>query len=148
HFSARSKALRSCSSPAVAAASTISRAPSPSSSSSGAASRASSSAARASRSSARFGEGHPHYELARAVGGAFARAGYAVMTGGGPGIMEAANRGAKEAGGLGIGCNIKLPMEQQPNPYLDRFIGVRALLHPQGDAREALVSVRRHAGRL
>ena len=72
--------------------------------------------------SARFKEGHPHYELARELGGALARAGYSVMTGGGPGIMEAANRGAKEAGGLSIGCNITLPLEQKPNPYVDRFI--------------------------
>jgi uncharacterized protein (TIGR00730 family) len=72
--------------------------------------------------SARFPEGHPHYELARAVGAELARGGYAVMTGGGPGIMEAANRGAREAGGVSIGCNIRLPQEQQPNPYLDRFI--------------------------
>ena len=72
--------------------------------------------------SARFGEGHPHYQLARDVGGALARAGFVVMTGGGPGIMEAANRGAREAGGLSVGCNIRLPREQKPNPYLDRFI--------------------------
>lgn len=72
--------------------------------------------------SARFAEGHPHYELARAVGRELARGGYAVMTGGGPGVMEAANRGAKEAGGVSIGCNIRLPHEQKPNPYLDRFI--------------------------
>ncbi len=72
--------------------------------------------------SARFPESHPHYELARATGRALAEAGYAVMTGGGPGIMEAANRGAREAGGLSLGCNITLPKEQQPNPYLDRFI--------------------------
>ena len=72
--------------------------------------------------SARFPEGHPHYELARAVGHALTGAGYTVMTGGGPGIMEAANRGAKDAGGVSIGCNIRLPREQQPNPYLDRFI--------------------------
>jgi len=72
--------------------------------------------------SARFAEGHPHYELARGVGNALARAGYVVMTGGGPGIMEAANRGASEAGGLSLGCNIRLPREQEPNPYLDRFI--------------------------
>ena len=72
--------------------------------------------------SARFPEGHPHYELARDVGRTFARAGYAVMTGGGPGIMEAANRGAREAGGVSLGCNIKLPHEQKPNPYVDKFI--------------------------
>lgn len=72
--------------------------------------------------SARFEAGHPHYELARQLGGALARAGYTVMTGGGPGIMEAANRGAKEAGGKSIGCNIALPLEQKPNPYVDNFI--------------------------
>jgi uncharacterized protein (TIGR00730 family) len=72
--------------------------------------------------SARFTEGHRYYETARAVGSALARAGYAVMTGGGGGVMEAANRGAREAGGLSLGCNIALPREQQPNAYLDRFI--------------------------
>jgi uncharacterized protein (TIGR00730 family) len=72
--------------------------------------------------SARFTEGHEHYELARSVGKRLAEEGYAVMTGGGPGIMEAANRGAMEGGGLSVGCNITLPQEQDPNPYLDRFI--------------------------
>jgi uncharacterized protein (TIGR00730 family) len=72
--------------------------------------------------SARFDEGHRYYRLAREVGAALARAGCAVMTGGGSGIMEAANRGAREAGGLSLGCNITLPREQKPNPYLDRFI--------------------------
>ena len=72
--------------------------------------------------SARIAEGHEYYQLARDTGRELARAGYAVMTGGGPGIMEAANRGAKEAGGLSIGCNINLPHEQKPNSYLDRFI--------------------------
>jgi uncharacterized protein (TIGR00730 family) len=72
--------------------------------------------------SARFKEDNPHYELARKVGGEIAKLGFTVMTGGGPGIMEAANRGAREAGGSSIGCNIVLPMEQLPNPYLDRFV--------------------------
>jgi uncharacterized protein (TIGR00730 family) len=67
--------------------------------------------------SARFKEGHPHYELARQVG--------RVLTGGGLGIMEAANRGARESGGRSIGCNIVLPREQQPNPYLDRWVSIR-----------------------
>jgi uncharacterized protein (TIGR00730 family) len=72
--------------------------------------------------SARFEEDHRYYRLARETGAALATAGYAVMTGGGPGIMEAANRGAREAGGLSLGCNITLPLEQRPNPYLDKFI--------------------------
>jgi len=72
--------------------------------------------------SARFTEGHRYYQLAREVGAALAQAGFAVMTGGGAGIMEAANRGAKEAGGLSLGCNIQLPREQVPNEYLDKFI--------------------------
>ncbi|MGB4592537.1 MAG: TIGR00730 family Rossman fold protein [Coriobacteriia bacterium] len=72
--------------------------------------------------SARFKEGHPHYEMARSMGRALAEAGFAVMTGGGPGIMEAANRGCKEAGGLSLGANIHLPHEQKPNPYVDRVM--------------------------
>jgi uncharacterized protein (TIGR00730 family) len=72
--------------------------------------------------SARFTPGHRYYELARGIGGALARAGFGVITGGGSGIMEAANRGAREAGGLSLGCNIRLPREQQPNAYLDRHI--------------------------
>ena len=72
--------------------------------------------------SARFGETHPFYQLGRATGRRLAEAGFAVMTGGGPGIMEAANRGAREGGGYTIGCNIVLPMEQRPNPYLDLMI--------------------------
>src|SRR6516162_1598453 len=72
--------------------------------------------------SARFAPGHRYYEMARELGSALVKAGYAVMTGGGPGIMEAANRGAREAGGLSLGCNIILSMEQSANPYLDRFI--------------------------
>jgi len=69
--------------------------------------------------SARFKEGHPYYELARSMGKALAENGFSVMTGGGPGVMEAANRGAKEGGGLSYGCNIKLPFEQHLNPYTD-----------------------------
>ena len=72
--------------------------------------------------SARFTEDHPHYVLARKMGRELAEAGYSVMTGGGPGIMEAANRGAQEAGGLSLGANIHLPLEQKPNPYLDRVM--------------------------
>jgi uncharacterized protein (TIGR00730 family) len=69
--------------------------------------------------SARFREDHPFYARAREVGAGLARLGFTVMTGGGPGIMEAANRGAKEAGGRSVGCNIVLPEEQKLNPYLD-----------------------------
>lgn len=69
--------------------------------------------------SARFAESHPYYELAREMGRQLGRAGFTVMTGGGPGIMEAANRGARDVGARSVGCNIKLPVEQQPNPYLD-----------------------------
>jgi len=72
--------------------------------------------------SARFPETHPFYALAREVGGRLARLGFTVMTGGGPGIMEAANRGAKEAGGFSVGCNIALPEEQKLNPYVDRAV--------------------------
>jgi uncharacterized protein (TIGR00730 family) len=69
--------------------------------------------------SARTPEGHPTYQQAREIGAALARAGFAVITGGGPGTMEAANRGAHEAGGLSIGCNVELPHEQHPNTYVD-----------------------------
>lgn len=72
--------------------------------------------------SARFSDGHPYYETAKELGQRLAEEGFAVMTGGGPGVMEAANRGAREAGGVSIGCNIQLPKEQVPNPYLDKFV--------------------------
>ncbi|MCU0689661.1 MAG: TIGR00730 family Rossman fold protein [Phycisphaerales bacterium] len=75
--------------------------------------------------SARFGEDHPYYTLGRDVGAEISRMGFTVMTGGGPGIMEAANRGAKDAGGFSVGCNIELPHEQEPNRYLDKFIEFR-----------------------
>jgi uncharacterized protein (TIGR00730 family) len=75
--------------------------------------------------SARFTAEHEYYILAREVGRLLARDGFTVMTGGGPGIMEAANRGAKEAGGFSVGCNIELPQEQNPNPYLDRWVTFR-----------------------
>ena len=72
--------------------------------------------------SARFQESHPYYQLARDVGRRVSQLGFTVMTGGGPGLMEAANRGARDAGGLSVGCNIQLPHEQDPNPYLDRWV--------------------------
>ncbi|OGG45506.1 MAG: Rossman fold protein, TIGR00730 family [Candidatus Handelsmanbacteria bacterium RIFCSPLOWO2_12_FULL_64_10] len=72
--------------------------------------------------SARFGPDHPYYELGRQLGSQLARVGFTVMTGGGPGLMEAANRGAKDAGGTSVGCNIRLPLEQGPNPFLDRYL--------------------------
>jgi len=75
--------------------------------------------------SARFGEDHPYYIAARKFGSLIAKSGFATLTGGGPGIMEAANRGAFENGGLSIGCNIILPHEQKENPYLDRYFDFR-----------------------
>jgi uncharacterized protein (TIGR00730 family) len=72
--------------------------------------------------SARFPEGSKFYEQARLVGAALAREGYTLINGGGPGVMEASSRGAKEAGGTTIGCNIILPYEQTPNPFLDRVV--------------------------
>jgi uncharacterized protein (TIGR00730 family) len=72
--------------------------------------------------SARFPESHPYYVLARDVGRRVSQLGFTMMTGGGPGLMEAANRGARDAGGLSVGCNIQLPHEQAPNAYLDRWV--------------------------
>lgn len=75
--------------------------------------------------SARIGTQTEEYALARACGRALAEAGFAVVTGGGPGTMEAANRGAKDAGGYSVGFNIELPHEQEPNPYLDLALTFR-----------------------
>jgi uncharacterized protein (TIGR00730 family) len=75
--------------------------------------------------SARFGPEHRYYAMARALSARVSKLGFTIMTGGGPGIMEAANRGARDAGGPSIGCNIQLPHEQQPNPYVDRFVEFR-----------------------
>ncbi|HEY4360504.1 MAG TPA: TIGR00730 family Rossman fold protein [Bryobacteraceae bacterium] len=75
--------------------------------------------------SARFTADHRYYELTRQLGAKIAEAKFTVMTGGGPGLMEAANRGAKDVSGKSIGCNIILPKEQKPNPYLDKFVDFR-----------------------
>lgn len=72
--------------------------------------------------SARFKEDHPHYIKARKLSSEIAKMGFTIMTGGGPGIMEAANRGAKDVGGKSVGCNIILPHEQHENPYLDKWV--------------------------
>jgi hypothetical protein len=75
--------------------------------------------------SARSGPGDARYEMGRSLGRELARAGYAVVTGGGPGVMEAANRGAREAGGVSVGLNIDLPHEQKPNAYLTKLVSFR-----------------------
>jgi uncharacterized protein (TIGR00730 family) len=75
--------------------------------------------------SARFKEDHPYYVKARELSAAIARLGFTIMTGGGPGIMEAANRGAKDVGGKSVGCNIVLPHEQFHNEYLDRWVNIK-----------------------
>lgn len=75
--------------------------------------------------SARFKEDHPTYICSRKMGAEIARLGFTVMTGGGPGVMEAANRGAKDVGGRSVGCNIVLPKEQSPNKYLDKWVYIK-----------------------
>jgi uncharacterized protein (TIGR00730 family) len=75
--------------------------------------------------SARVAAGSPPYETAREIGRRLAREGYAVITGGGPGVMEAANRGCQEGGGMSVGCNIELPHEQELNPYIDLGVDFR-----------------------
>ena len=75
--------------------------------------------------SARTSESDPYYTAARETGSLLAQAGFEIITGGGPGIMEAANRGAFEAGKVSVGCNIELPFEQQPNPYLTKSLSFK-----------------------
>ncbi len=75
--------------------------------------------------SARFKDGHPYYEKTEELAARIAELGFTIMTGGGPGIMEAANKGAKDVGGRSVGCNIVLPMEQEPNPYLDKWVNIK-----------------------
>lgn len=75
--------------------------------------------------SARFKEDHPFYKQARELSGQIALLGFTIMTGGGPGIMEAANRGAKDVGGKSVGCNIVLPREQKHNDYLDKWVDIK-----------------------
>ena len=75
--------------------------------------------------SARFGEDHPTYQQTRDIASSIAKLGFTIMTGGGPGVMEAANRGAREVGGKSVGCNIVLPHEQMSNPYLDKQVNIR-----------------------
>ena len=75
--------------------------------------------------SARFKEDHIYYKQTEAIAGAIAKLGFTIMTGGGPGIMEAANKGAKAVGGRSVGCNIVLPHEQSHNPYLDKWVNIK-----------------------
>lgn len=75
--------------------------------------------------SARFKEDHIYYKQTQHIAGEIAKLGFTIMTGGGPGIMEAANRGAKEVGGRSVGCNILLPHEQNHNPYLDTWVNIK-----------------------
>ena len=86
--------------------------------------------------SARTQNDDPYYKEAQETAALLTQAGFAVITGGGPGIMEAANRGAFEAGGLSIGCNIELPFEQESNHYLTQGTEVQILLRSQDDVRE------------
>ncbi len=75
--------------------------------------------------SARFKEDHKYYKVTQQIAGEIAKLGFTIMTGGGPGIMEAANRGAREVGGKSVGCNIILPFEQKENPYLDMSVDIK-----------------------
>lgn len=75
--------------------------------------------------SARFTEEHPYYKQTRQLAGEISKLGFTIMTGGGPGIMEAANRGAKDVGGKSVGCNIVLEHEQKPNQFLDKWVNIK-----------------------
>ena len=75
--------------------------------------------------SARYEETHPHYQEAKLMAAKISELGFTILTGGGPGIMQAANQGAREAGGKSVGVNIELPFEQKPNPYLDTWVDIR-----------------------
>lgn len=75
--------------------------------------------------SARFKEDHPYYKQTEAIAGEIAKLGFSIMTGGGPGIMEAANKGAQAVGGRSVGCNIVLPHEQNHNVYLDKWVNIK-----------------------
>ncbi|MFN7279912.1 MAG: LOG family protein, partial [bacterium] len=75
--------------------------------------------------SARYAETHEFYDLTRRLSAEIARLGFTILTGGGPGLMEAANRGARDVNGRSVGCNILLPHEQKPNPYLDKWVDIR-----------------------
>ncbi len=75
--------------------------------------------------SARFKEDSEYYDLTRRFAAEVSKLGFTILTGGGPGLMEAANRGARDVGARSVGCNIVLPMEQEPNPYLDKWVNMR-----------------------
>ena len=75
--------------------------------------------------SARFKEDSEYYDLTRRFAAEISKLGFTILTGGGPGLMEAANRGARDVGARSVGCNIVLPMEQHPNPYLDKWVNIR-----------------------
>jgi uncharacterized protein (TIGR00730 family) len=75
--------------------------------------------------SARYGSDHDYYQKAKLMGAKISESGFTVLTGGGPGIMMAANEGAKSVGGKSIGVNIELPFEQKPNPFLDVWVDIR-----------------------